>query len=29
LVYVVDAAATSGAAGLIRYRPEFLMEMPG
>jgi putative acetyltransferase len=29
MVYVVDAAATSGAAGLIRYRPEFLLEMPG
>jgi putative acetyltransferase len=29
MVYVVDAAATAAASGLIRYRPEFLMEMPG
>jgi putative acetyltransferase len=29
MVYVFDAAATDTAAGLIRYRPEFLMEMPG
>jgi putative acetyltransferase len=29
MVYVIDAAATAAAAGLIRYRPEFLMEMPG
>jgi putative acetyltransferase len=29
LVHVIDPAATASAAGLIRYRPEFLMEMPG
>ena len=29
MVHVLDPAATSAAAGLIRYRPEFLMEMPG
>jgi putative acetyltransferase len=29
MVYVIDAAATAAAAGLVRYRPEFLMEMPG
>ena len=29
MVYVIDGAATAAAAGLIRYRPEFLMEMPG
>ena len=29
MAYVFDAAATGAAAGLIRYRPEFLMEMPG
>jgi putative acetyltransferase len=29
MVHVIDPAATSAAAGLIRYRPEFLMEMPG
>src|SRR3954470_4624852 len=29
MVHVLDAAATGAAAGLIRYRPEFVMEMPG
>jgi putative acetyltransferase len=29
MVYPFDSAVTSAAAGLIRYRPEFLMEMPG
>jgi putative acetyltransferase len=29
MVHVIDPAATAAAAGLIRYRPEFLMEMPG
>ena len=29
MVHVLDAGATAAAAGLIRYRPEFLMEMPG
>jgi len=29
LVHVIDPAGTAAAAGLIRYRPEFLMEMPG
>jgi putative acetyltransferase len=29
MVHVMDAAATTAAAGLVRYRPEFLMEMPG
>jgi hypothetical protein len=29
MVYVIDAAATAAAAGMVRYRPEFLMEMPG
>lgn len=29
MVHVIDPPATAGAAGLIRYRPEFLMEMPG
>jgi putative acetyltransferase len=29
MVYVIDDAATAAASGLIRYRPEFLMEMPG
>ena len=29
MVHVLDEAATAQAAGLIRYRPEFLMEMPG
>jgi putative acetyltransferase len=29
MVHVLDPAATAAAAGLIRYRPEFLMEMPG
>lgn len=29
MVYVIDAAATAAGSGLIRYRPEFLMEMPG
>ena len=29
MVHVLDAAATAAAAGLVRYRPEFLMEMPG
>ena len=29
MVHVLDAAATAAAAGLIRYRPEFVMEMPG
>ena len=27
MVHVIDAAATGAAAGLVRYRPEFLMEM--
>jgi len=29
MVRVFDPTATAAAAGLIRYRPEFLMEMPG
>ena len=29
MVLVLDPVATTAAAGLIRYRPEFLMEMPG
>jgi len=29
MVHVLDAAATAAAAGQIRYRPEFVMEMPG
>jgi len=29
MVHAFDPAATAAAAGLIRYRPEFLMEMPG
>ena len=29
MVHVLDATATAAAAGLIRYRPEFVMEMPG
>jgi putative acetyltransferase len=29
MVHVLDPAATAAGAGLIRYRPEFLMEMPG
>ena len=29
MVHVIDPAATAAAAGLISYRPEFLMEMPG
>jgi putative acetyltransferase len=29
MVHVIDPAGTAAAAGLIRYRPEFLMEMPG
>ena len=29
MVHVLDPAATGAAAGLIRYRPEFVMEMPG
>jgi len=29
MVHVLDAQAAASAAGLIRYRPEFLMEMPG
>lgn len=29
MVHVIDPAATTAAAGMIRYRPEFLMEMPG
>jgi putative acetyltransferase len=29
MVHVLDPAATAAAAGLVRYRPEFLMEMPG
>jgi putative acetyltransferase len=29
MVHVLDPAATAAAAGLIKYRPEFLMEMPG
>src|SRR5688572_19069279 len=29
MVHVIDPAATAAAAGLIRYRPEFVMEMPG
>jgi putative acetyltransferase len=29
MVHVIDAAAVAAAAGLVRYRPEFLMEMPG
>jgi putative acetyltransferase len=29
MVHVIDASVTAAAAGLIRYRPEFLMEMPG
>ena len=29
MVHVIDAEATRAAAGLVRYRPEFLMEMPG
>jgi putative acetyltransferase len=29
MVHVIDPAATATAVGLIRYRPEFLMEMPG
>jgi putative acetyltransferase len=29
MVHVLDSAGTAAAAGLIRYRPEFLMEMPG
>ncbi|MEO5822774.1 MAG: N-acetyltransferase [Vicinamibacteraceae bacterium] len=29
MVHVIDAAATATASGLITYRPEFLMEMPG
>jgi len=29
MVNALDAEATAAAAGLIRYRPEFLMEMPG
>ena len=29
MVHVIDPGATAAAAGLVRYRPEFLMEMPG
>ena len=29
MVHVLDPAATAAAAGQIRYRPEFVMEMPG
>jgi putative acetyltransferase len=29
MVQVFDEQATAAAAGLVRYRPEFLMEMPG
>jgi putative acetyltransferase len=29
MVHVLDGTATAAAAGLIRYRPEFIMEMPG
>jgi putative acetyltransferase len=29
MVHVLDSASTTAAAGLVQYRPEFLMEMPG
>ena len=29
MVHVIDPGATAAAAGLVQYRPEFLMEMPG
>jgi len=29
MVHVIDPAGAAAAAGMIRYRPEFLMEMPG
>jgi putative acetyltransferase len=29
MVHVIDPVGTTAAAGVIRYRPEFLMEMPG
>ena len=29
MVHVLDPGATATATGLVRYRPEFLMEMPG
>ncbi len=29
MVHILDAAVTAAAAGPVRYRPEFLMEMPG
>jgi putative acetyltransferase len=29
MVHVLDPAATAAVSGLLRYRPEFLMEMPG
>lgn len=29
MVHVIDPAATTAASGMIRYRPEFVMDMPG
>jgi putative acetyltransferase len=29
MVHVIDPGATAAAAGVVQYRPEFLMEMPG
>jgi putative acetyltransferase len=29
MVHVLDPGATAAVTGLVRYRPEFLMEMPG